>query len=276
MLKMKLHIYILLLLCVANSTVFAELVIKGSETLGAKMVPQLIEVYRVSNPRVEFKVEAEGSTSCFKGLLKGECHIGMASRPAKDEELKLFSEKGMKLHEHVTAYDMIALITNKQVKVNNLTTKQVEQIFTGDIRTWNPVGGSGAISVFKRNSSSRTYKTFQKLAMNGKAYGNKSKIPAGGMQIVSSVAEDKQAISYVGLAYNKVKGIKIINVDGVEPTPKNIETYPLSRKLYFYTTGETSDDVQSFIDWVVTSKDAAKVIEKVGFISIQSTKQKNQ
>ena len=55
---------ILALAALAASSLQAQkLVIKGSDTLGAKLVPILSEEYKAMHPGVSFEIAAEGSTT---------------------------------------------------------------------------------------------------------------------------------------------------------------------------------------------------------------------
>mgnify|MGYP001546598168 CR=1 FL=1 len=56
-----------------------KLVIKGSATLGAKLVPQLAEAYKASHPNVSFSIAAEGSTTGIAAIVDGTADIGMAT-----------------------------------------------------------------------------------------------------------------------------------------------------------------------------------------------------
>ena len=47
----------------------SKLVIKGSDTLGAKLVPQLAEAYKAQNPGVSFEIAAEGSTTGISAII---------------------------------------------------------------------------------------------------------------------------------------------------------------------------------------------------------------
>jgi len=150
-----------------TATVHADskIVIKGSDTLGAKLVPQLKEAYVQAGNQVDIEIQAQGSSHAFSNLLAGSADIGMSSRKVKDTENDKFNAAGKKLVEHVAAWDMIAVIVNDKNPVRKLTIKQIEGIFTGEITDWSQVGGkSGKISVYTRNTSSGTYKSFQKLA----------------------------------------------------------------------------------------------------------------
>jgi len=251
------------------STAFgqAKLSIKGSDTLGAKMVPQLAEAYKAAGNNVQFDIAAEGSSSCFTALEAGTADFGMSSRGAKDSEINKFSAKGKKLVEIVAGVDMIAVILNKANGVEKLTKAQVEGIFTGAITDWSEVGGKpGKILAYTRNTTSGTYKTFQKLAMNKKDYGKNTMKMAGNEQIAQAVADNANGIGYVGLAYTGKAGVKPAAVDGVLPEPKNKSTYALSRNLYYYSVGNPTGEAAKFIKWATSSKTAAKVVKKVGFI----------
>ena len=54
-------------LCATGLARAEKLVIKGSDTLGAKLVPMLAEDYKSKNPGVTFEIAAEGSGS--RGVL---------------------------------------------------------------------------------------------------------------------------------------------------------------------------------------------------------------
>ena len=117
------------------------LVIKGSDTLGAKLVPQLAEEFTAQHPGTAFNIAAEGSTTGIAAIIDGTAQIGMSSRPTKPEEISAAKAKGVNFKETIVAYDGIAVIMNAANLVKGLTKKQVEQIFTGDVTDWSAVGG---------------------------------------------------------------------------------------------------------------------------------------
>src|ERR1044071_2609603 len=82
-----------------------KLVIKGSDTLGAKLVPQLAEQFKAQHPDATFDIGAEGSPTGLAALIDATSQIGMASRPAKPEEHAAAKTKGVTLKETVVAYD---------------------------------------------------------------------------------------------------------------------------------------------------------------------------
>ncbi|HRQ87513.1 MAG TPA: phosphate ABC transporter substrate-binding protein [Bacteroidia bacterium] len=245
-----------------------KLVIKGSDTLGAKMVPQLAESYKEAGNAVSFEIAAEGSSAAFSNLLAGTADIGMSSRNIKDSEKEDFAAKGLEIQEWVGGFDMIAVIVNAKNGVEGLTTEQIEGIFTGDIKDWSELGGdAGPISVYTRNTSSGTYKTFQEMAMNDRDYGADTQKMAGNEQIAEEVAKNPNGIGYVGLAYTEKDGIKAVSVNDVAMKKENAKDYPISRTLFFYTVkGKLSPAGEKFLNWAISDPKAVEVVERVGFI----------
>jgi phosphate transport system substrate-binding protein len=265
---------ILLIFLFSLSAKAQNIVIKGSDTLGAKMVPQLAEHYKKEHPDLQFEIAAEGSSTCFTNIAANTCDFGMASRSIKEEEKKNIQEKGIKLIEHVVAYDIIGIVVDEENPIDNLTRKQIKDIFTSKTTDWKDLGwdAGGTINVLTRNTSSGTYKTFQKLAMDKEPYGATTQKIAGNEAIQTLAAlKTTNGISYCGLAYVNKDGLKALQIDGVDPAARNALSYPFSRNLYFYSTDKTSEAASAFIEWVKTSKDAARVIEKVGFVSASLT-----
>ena len=247
------------------------IVIKGSDTLGAKLVPQLAEQFKAQHPGTAFDIAAEGSATGFAALIDKTAAIGMASRPAKPEEIANGKAKGVDLKEKIVAYDGIAVIVNTANSIKGLTKKQVEQIFTGEITDWSAVGGSGGkISVYTRNTSSGTYAEFKELAMKKRDYAQDSQKLAGNEQIAQEVGKNPNGVGYVGLAYTKASGVRVVPIDGASPSKESVlgKSYPYARPTFFYTNGEPSGVVKEFVDFIVGA-DGQKIVEQVGFVPIK-------
>jgi phosphate transport system substrate-binding protein len=247
------------------------LTIKGSDTLGAKLVPQLAEEFKAQHPGASFDIAAEGSTTGFAALIDKTAAIGMASRPAKPEEIATATAKGVNLKPTTVAYDGIAVIVNSANPIKGLTKKQVEQIFTGDVTDWSAVGGSaGKISTYTRNTSSGTYSEFKELAMKKRDYAQDSQKLAGNEQIASEVAKNPNAVGYVGLAYTKAQGIKVVPIDGASASKESVlgKSYPYARPTFYYTDGDPKGLAKEFIDFTL-SEAGQKIVEQAGFVPIK-------
>src|SRR5438132_11797552 len=80
------------------------IVIKGSDTLGAKLVPQLAEEFKAQHAGTTFNIAAEGSTTGIAAIIDGTAQIGMSSRPTKAEEVAAAKARGVNFKETVVAY----------------------------------------------------------------------------------------------------------------------------------------------------------------------------
>lgn len=259
-------------LVLATSGAFAgSLVIKGSDTLGAKLVPQLAEAYKAKNPDTSFEIAAEGSTTGLTAIIDGTAAIGMSSRHAKPTEVSSGAAKGVTLKETIVAFDGMAVIVNEKSPIKNLTKKQVEQIFAGDVTDWSAVGGApGKISIYTRNTSSGTYSDWKELAMKKRDYAPSSQKMAGHEQIAAEVGKNPNGIGYVGLAYIKAGGIKSVTVDGLafsEATVRD-KSWPYSRPTFYYTNGEPKDEAKKFVDFTL-GDEGQKIVKQVGFVTVK-------
>ena len=251
-----------------------KLVIKGSDTLGAKLVPMLAEEYKSSHPGISFEIAAEGSSTGLAAIIDSTAAIGMSSRRAKASEISAAAAKGVRLAPRIVAYDGIAVVVSEKNPITKLTKRQIEQIFTGDVTDWAVLGGPpGKISIYTRNTSSGTYADWQELAMRKRDYAKSSQKMAGNEQIASEVSKNLNGIGYVGLAYIKAKGLKVVPVDGQAPTQEAVRAkkYPYARPVFYYTNGDPAGETASFISFTLGEKGQA-IAEKIGFVPVGPVK----
>src|SRR5260370_25584187 len=171
----------------------------------------------------------------------------------------------------IVAYDGIAVIVNSANRVKSLTKKKVEQIFTGDVSEWSAVGGSGGkISIYTRNTSSGTYSEFKELAMKKRDYAGSSQKMAGNEQIAAEVGKNPSGVGYVGMAYTKTSGVKVVSIDGAMPSGKSVQehSYPYWKPTFYYTNGEPSGLANQFVDFTIVPA-GQKIVAQVGFVPVQ-------
>jgi len=256
-----------------------KLVIKGSDTLGAKMVPQVAEAFRAKNPGVVFEIAAEGSTTGIAALTDGTADIGMSSRRARPTEVSAALVKGVSMKPIIVSFDAMAVIVNESNPVTKLTLRQVEQIFAGDVKDWSAVGGNaGAFSVYTRNTSSGTYQDWKDLAMKKRDYASSSQKMAGNEQIAAEVGKNPSGIGYVGIAYTHAPGVKVVGIvlkdsKVVMPAAETVhdKSYPYARPNFFYTNGEPHGLAAQFIDYLLGAE-GQDIVAKSGFVPVPASK----
>lgn len=114
------------------STVKGKVVLAGSSSL-TPVMEKLAEAYKAKNPSVSVEVNQSDSTTGITMTQEKTCDIGMASRDLTDQE----SASG--IQATVIAKDGIAVIVNKDSSLDNLSSSQVKDIYTGVATTWDAV-----------------------------------------------------------------------------------------------------------------------------------------
>ena len=224
-----------------------------------KMCGALMEAFMEEYPNVTVTTEYTGSGAGIESVTSGAVDIGNASRALSDKE------KSAGIEENIVAIDGIAMITDKNNKVTNVTKQQLTDIYTGKITNWKDLGGSDeAIVVIGREAASGTRGAFEELleVKNKCAYAQE-------LDSTGAVAATPGAIGYVSLDVVD-KTVAALKLDGVDATEDNIKAgkYTLSRPFVMATKGSVSSQSELVQTWFnfVKSEAGKKVIKGVGLI----------
>lgn len=106
-----------------------KVVVAGSSSV-TPVMEKLKEGYEAINTGAEIEIQQSDSTTGMESAISGVCDIGMASRALKDSE----TSEGLVGQE--IALDGIAVIVNKGNALEDITSDQVKQIYTGEVTNW--------------------------------------------------------------------------------------------------------------------------------------------
>ncbi|WP_455721695.1 phosphate ABC transporter substrate-binding protein [Agathobacter sp.] len=246
----------------SNADLSGSISLAGSTSM-EKLCEALKESFMEQNPNVSVTVEYTGSGAGIESVTAGSVDIGDSSRALTDDE------KANGIEENIVAIDGIAVITDKDNSVTELTSDDLKKIYTGEITNWNELGGSDeAIVVIGREAASGTRGAFEELLDVKDQCKYAQELDSTGA-VLAKVGSTPGAIGYVSLDVldNTVTAMKL---DGVEATEDNIVAgkYLLSRPFVMATKGkidEQNDVVKAWFDYI--NSDAGKeVIKSVGLI----------
>jgi phosphate transport system substrate-binding protein len=246
-----------------------KIIIRGSNTFGEELAPQLIAEYRKEHPTVVFDTEYKGTTYGMGALMVERCDIAAASRPVSTNELQLAKDRDVEFNDHVIGAYSVAVVVNAGSPIGNLTRDQVRDIFTGAVINWKEVGGPDApIHLCSRDEISGTYLGFRELAMENKPYALGLKAFTNYLGIIQKVAQDANGIGYASIDLVSKDGIKAVSIGGVAPTIASVNggQYPYARVLHLYTdTTKESSTTRDFVQFV-QSKRGQEILTRMGFV----------
>lgn len=247
-----------------NANLSGTISMSGSTSM-QKLAQALAEAFNAKYPGVTVTPEFTGSSAGIEAVTAGTVDIGNSSRNLTD------SEKAAGVVENVVAIDGIAVISNKETNVAELTKQQLSDIYTGAITNWSELGGGNeAIVVIGREAASGTRGAFEELLEVEDKCKYANELDSTGA-VLAKVASTPGAIGYVSLDVvdDTVTAMKL---DGVEPTVENIKAgnYFLSRPFVMATKGEISEQseaVQALFDYLKSDEGKA-LVEQVGLITV--------
>ena len=246
----------------AGADLSGKITLAGSTSM-EKLANAMAEAFMEKYPNVTVAPEFTGSGAGLESLAKGTVDIGDASRALSDDE------KAGGAVENIVAIDGIAVITDSENAVSDITSEQLAQIYTGEITNWSDLGGADEqIVVIGREAGSGTRDAFEELNDVKDACKYAQELDSTGA-VLAKVAATPGAIGYVSLDVVD-DTIQTVSLDGVAPTEENILAgdYLLSRPFVMATNGEISEQnelVQTWFDYV-NSEDGKNVISSVGLI----------
>ncbi len=175
--------------------------------------------------------------------------------------------------------EAFVFFVHKDNPVENLTTEQIQKIYTGEITNWKEVGGKNEpITAYQRNEGSGSQSMLLRFLDGKVPMEADTETYVGGMGgIIEKVADYRNKEGSIGFSFRfYVEGIiqnpdiKMIRVDGVAPTVENIQngTYPITTSLYAVTwAGNDNENVSLLLNWIL-SPEGQEIIEKTGYVPI--------
>ena len=235
----------------------------GGSTSMKNVIAALTEGFAEVEPGVTVSYDPTGSGAGITGATDKTLDIGLSSRGLKDEEKN-------DVDGTVIALDGIAIIVNKDSKVEDLTVDQLKQMFTGEITNWSEVGGDdGEIVLIGREAGSGTRDGFESIVDVKDSCKYAQELTATGA-VISAVEANPLAIGYASLSAVG-DTVKMVTVGGVECSEETVKdgSYEVQRPFVFVTNKSVtlSEQAQAFFDFA-TSTDAADLIRTAGAVPV--------
>ena len=282
----------------------ARIAIHGSRMIGTDLMPILVRAYAASTrtaltqikgadpDAVEYKLETtdgreiarfdlqrRGSDTAFNALLGGNATIGMSDRPVRDAEARRLASVAPQIrtarYEHVLGFNGMAVIVPWKSTVTTLNLDVVARILAGAIKDWSELGlPPGRIVVYAPSPETGTFGLIDSTLLKSRrlTLSTAAVVLKSNSEISEAVAEDLAGIGIVPLAdAEPAKSLELQNTCGIPATPTAFalksDEYPLSQRLYLYTTPKLEQPLaRDFLQFAL-SPEAQSAISASTFVN---------
>lgn len=222
--------------------------------------------------------EYNNTVGGYKLLGEKEIDIFFGAYPSK-EQIQTAEDKGTKFAYTPIGSEAFVFFVHKDNPISNLTTEQIQGIYSGKYTNWKELGGDDEeIVAYQRNEGSGSQSMLKRFM------GDTPIVEAPTEQvndlmsgIIEQVSDYRSKPSSIGFSFRYyVEGIiqnpdiKVISIDGVVPTVENIQngSYPITTSLYAVTyEGNDNENVQKFLDWILF-EEGQYIIEETGYVPV--------
>ncbi|MEO6077864.1 MAG: phosphate ABC transporter substrate-binding protein [Candidatus Andersenbacteria bacterium] len=247
----------------SDGCVTGRLTASGSTAL-APLAQEVAQKYQAKCKAAQITINLGGSGTGLTNVETSVSDIGNSD---------VFSKPGQEdLIDHQVAIVIFGLMVNSQVQVDSLTTKQIQDIYAGNVTNWKQVGGNDLpIVVVSRPPSSGTRATFQNYILGGPETisGPANLTTDSNGTVIKNVQQTAGAIGYAGTGPIKEAGLKILKIDGLEAISSNVanNSYKYWNIEHMYTKGQPTQIAQAFIDYMA-SEDAKAAATALDYMAV--------
>ena len=210
----------------------------------------------------------------YERLIEGNADIIFVAQPS-DEELALAAGKGVEFDMIPIGREAFVFIVNRNNPLDSITVDEIKGVYSGSITDWSQLGveGVGPIVAYQRPKNSGSQTALEALMGDTPLMEAPKGIVAWDMGDIIDTVEYRNLPNALGYSFRFFctdmmgSDVKLLAVDGVEPTEANIRngSYPITSTVYaIRLKGNDNPNVAALLDWI-QSPQGMELVEKSGY-----------
>ena len=249
---------VLLLLASGISVDAKEIPVVGTGD-GLDILRAVAEAYGKDHPGVDFKIPPSiGSGGAIVAIGSNREVLGRVARPLSSNE----AASGIQYQPVFNVPS--AFFVHPGIQVRDLTSKQLQSIFSGAITNWKDVGGPDLrVRVVRREDADSSLMVFRASIPEFRElkFTERSKLAVTTQDAIESIKENPGGIGFASYSAALARELGAVSIDGRKPTDKG---YPANVVLaLIFKQDRIDNDIRRFIDYFRSSS-ARGIIESFG------------
>lgn len=245
-----------------------------SEALAARMMnmsPEEVRPYILHNK----------THQAYINLIEKKTDLIFVTAPS-EEELALAKTAGVEFEIIPVVSEAFVFLVNADNPIAGLTPADLQNIYTGKITNWSEVGGKDLdIIPYQRPVNSGSQTGFLEMVMPGLTPMDPpmEQVVAEMGMLIDAVASFENGEGAIGYSYYYfvmdmwgAENIKLIEVDGIAPTPESITsgTYPFTTAYYAVMRQDEPENspARQVVSWLL-SDGGQTLAEETGYVRVK-------
>jgi len=230
-----------------------------------------------------FQIHSNDTSSAFDKLYNGDVEIVFSERRATNAEVERFIDAGLgnlndSAHETIFGQDALAAVVSPDNPVKSITVAQTEAIFSGQITNWREIGGADLpiqLYVPADGGELSDYFTRAILDQNFSSFSPNVDRTLSSDELDILVSQQPGAIALLSTSdINVARPVRLASACGIIAEPDTFairsEDYPLSRRMYAYTTNRATPSLLRRMITILQSPKGQEIVTDAGFVSLDS------
>lgn len=243
------------------------------------MVKSIATLLEMDEEEVNSKYLHTHTFEAYKKLINGEVDIILSLKP-NEELISMAKNNGVEFEYVAIGKDAFVFIVNENNPIENISLKEIQEIYTGELTNWAQLGwDDAAIIPFQREHESGSQAIMENVVMQGlemiEAPSNEINTGMGTMNERLSYDNSLYAIGYNIYYFTSYMypddNIKMLSINGISPNKATIQNndYIFTGEIFaiIRSDEESNSNARKMLNWYLT-KEGQKIVDESGYVPI--------